>query len=127
MSQKNQKFKLHNVLVVDDDPVIRDMMVDILEFEDYPIQLARNGYEALEAMRGAANCVVFLDLMMPVLSGEQVCKILDEEPELRQRHVIVLMSAMDKLEEAASLKADAVLQKPFVVDDVMKVMEEYMG
>lgn len=126
MSQKKQKFTLHKILVVDDDPVIRDMMVDILEFEDYPIRTARNGYEALELMRGEDNYLVFLDLMMPILNGEQVCNILEAEPELRQRHMIVLMSAMDNLIEATTLSADGVMQKPFLADDVVGMMKLYM-
>ena len=115
------------VLVVDDDPVIRDMMVDILDFEGYPIRVARNGNEALELMRGEESYLVFLDLLMPVLSGKDVCDILDKDPALRSRHVIVLMSALDRLEEASTLNVDAIMPKPFLVDDVVKVIEPYMG
>lgn len=115
------------VLVVDDDPVIRDMMVDILDLEGYPIRVARNGLEALQLLRGEENYLVFLDLMMPGLSGKEVCDILDTEPHVRKRHVIVLMSAMDKLEEAQALSVEAVLPKPFVVEDVINVIEPYMS
>ena len=123
----SQNSKPHKVLVVDDDPVIRDMMVDMLDFEGYPARVARNGREALQIMRDGDSYLVFLDLMMPVMSGEQVCQVLEAEPHLRNRHIIVLMSAMDKLEEATALNPDSVIQKPFVVDDVMRVIEPYMG
>lgn len=123
----SQNSKPHKVLVVDDDPVIRDMMVDILDFEGYSTCVARNGREALQIMRDGDNYLVFLDMMMPVMSGEQVCQVLETEPQLRNRHIIVLMSAMDKLEEATALNPDSVIQKPFVVDDVMGVIEPYMG
>ena len=76
------------------------MMVDILDFEGYPIRVARNGNEALELMRGEESYLVFLDLLMPVMSGKDVCDILDKDSALRSRHVIVLMSALDRLEEA---------------------------
>ena len=82
------------VLVVDDDPVIRDMMVDMLEFEGYPVQVVRNGNDALHILRDEGNFLVFLDLMMPGLSGKDVCTILDAEPRVRNRHVIVLMTAI---------------------------------
>ena len=114
--------KPHQILVVDDDPVIRDMMVDILDFEGYAVQIARNGREALDILHGTGSYLVFLDLMMPVMDGRELCKALGAEPENRQRHVLVVMSAMDNLAEAASLNADATMPKPFSVDDVLGVV-----
>lgn len=98
------------------------MMVDILELEGYAIRLARNGLEALDILRGDASYLVFLDLMMPVLNGKELCEILDVEPELRTRHTIVLMSAMDKMDEASMLNVDALMPKPFSVDDVVRML-----
>jgi CheY-like chemotaxis protein len=123
----SQKTKPAKVLVVDDDPVLRDMMVDMLDFEGYPIQVVRNGNEALNILRGEGNFLVFLDLMMPGLSGRDVCAILDAEPQARNRHVIVLMTAMDKLDEAQSLHVEKIIFKPFVVEDVMHVIGQYMA
>jgi len=123
----SQKTKPAKVLVVDDDPVLRDMMVDMLDFEGYPIQVVRNGNEALNILRGEGNFLVFLDLMMPGLSGRDVCTILDAEPQVRNRHVIVLMTAMDKLDEAQSLHVEKIIFKPFVVEDVMHVIGQYMA
>ena len=123
----SQKTKPAKVLVVDDDPVLRDMMVDMLDFEGYPIQVVRNGNEALNILRGEGNFLVFLDLMMPGLSGRDVCAILDAEPQVRNRHVIVLMTAMDKLDEAQSLHVEKIIFKPFVVEDGMHVIGQYMA
>jgi len=124
MNQNNQTRK---ILVVDDDPVIRDMMADILEFEGYTISVARNGSEALQLLRGSEAYLVFLDIMMPVMSGRELCTLIETDPHLRERHRIILMSAMDNLEEAATLEVDAILQKPFEVDDVIDILEPYMG
>ena len=124
MNQHNQTRK---ILVVDDDPVIRDMMADILEFEGYSISIARNGSEALQLLRSGEEYLVFLDIMMPVMSGRELCALIEADPYLRERHRIILMSAMDNLEEAATFEVDAILQKPFVVDDVIEVLEPYMG
>jgi CheY-like chemotaxis protein len=122
----NVSNRSRSVLVVDDDPVIRDMMVDILSFEDYPIVVARNGCEALDKLRGEENYLVFLDLMMPVMDGREFCEQFHADPTLRNRHVVVIMSAMDRMEEAASLQVHATLPKPFSVDDVMDVMQPFM-
>ena len=121
-----QNKTTRKILVADDDPVIRDMMADILDFEGYATCVARNGYEALQMLRGEEDFLVFLDIMMPGMSGKEVCAVLQREPELRKRHVIVLMSALDNLEEAASLKADAILQKPFLAEDLVTILEPYM-
>src|SRR5438270_12847563 len=96
MNRMNKNNKTRKILVVDDDPIIRDMMVDILNLEGYTIDTARHGLEAMEILRGEESYLVFLDVMMPVLDGKEVCAILEAEPDLRDRHVIVLMSAVDK-------------------------------
>lgn len=119
--------KPYEILVVDDDPIIRDMMVDILSFEDYPIHVARNGREALEKMRNSTvPYLVFLDLLMPVMDGREVCRQLNAEPHLRQRHTIVLMSALDNVVEGSALNVNATLSKPFQVDDVLQVIDPFM-
>jgi len=124
MNQNNQSRK---ILVVDDDPVIRDMMADILEFEGYSISIARNGFEALQLLRSGEDYLVFLDILMPVMSGKELCTLIETDPHMRERHRIILMSALDNLEEAATLDVDAILQKPFVVDDVIDILEPYLG
>ncbi len=122
----NHNKKARKILVVDDDPIIRDMMADILDFEGYSISVARHGQEALKILRSEEDFLVFLDIMMPGMNGKELCDVLEADPHLRERHIIVLMSAVDNLEEAASLKIDAVLKKPFVVEDVIKTLEPYM-
>ena len=115
-------IKSYKILVVDDDPVIRDMMVDILSLEGYSIEVAKNGHEALEKLHGEGNYLVFLDLMMPGITGYDICAQLNEKPQVRNRHVIVLMSALDNLALAKSLNVNGVMPKPFVVEDVLRVV-----
>jgi len=114
------------VLVVDDDPVIRDMMTDILECEGYTPETARNGQEALHLLQGPQSYLVFLDLMMPAFSGKEVCEHLAVHPQTRQRHIIVLMSALDRIAETTDLDIDMLMPKPFVVKDVEEALNTYM-
>lgn len=114
------------IVVVDDDPIIRDMMADLLESEGHTPVLARNGQEALRLLQSPASYLVFLDLMMPTFSGKDVCAALARQPQVRRRHIIVLMSAMDNLEETADLDIDSLMPKPFVVEDVEQVLRTYM-
>lgn len=119
----SENAAMRKVLVVDDDPIIRDMMVDMLEYEGYSLRVARNGLEALKVLRGNESYLVLLDVMMPTMGGKEVCEQLEAEPATRQRHKIFLMSALDKLEEVTSCKVDGIITKPFVVDDVLTVLE----
>jgi CheY-like chemotaxis protein len=122
--------KVEHILVVDDDPVIRDMMVDILDLEGYVVEIARNGQEALTLLRNSpadARYLIFLDLMMPVMDGYAFCQALASDPAQRERHVIILMSAVDNLTRAAALGINATMPKPFVIEDVLHVIEPYMA
>ena len=119
-------IKPYKILVVDDDPVIRDMMVDILSLEGYSIEVSRNGSEALTKLYGEENYLVFLDLMMPGVNGKDVCENLNEKLEIRKRHIIILMSALDNLALAKSLNVNGVMPKPFAVEDVLRVVEPYI-
>ena len=118
--------KNRNVLVVDDDPIIRGMMVDMLEYEGFTLRVARNGLEALKILRGDEDYLVLLDVMMPTMNGKEVIEHLEADPATRQRHKIFLMSALDKLEEVTSSKVEGIITKPFVVDDVLRVLEGHL-
>ena len=120
-------IKSYKILVVDDDPIIRDMMVDILGLEGYPVEVARNGHEALEKLHGSEDYLVFLDLLMPGMNGRDVCEQLNAEAAVRARHIVILMSALDNLTHAKMLHVNSTLPKPFSVEDLLRVVQPYMG
>src|SRR5258708_23881574 len=78
------------VLVVDDDPNIRKMMVAALKRDGYSFSEAANGREALDCMRSSRPDVVVLDLMMPVMSGWDVLQEREHDASLRQIPVIIV-------------------------------------
>jgi CheY-like chemotaxis protein len=92
------------VLVVDDDPSIRRMIMAALRRDGYTFSEAANGKEALEIMRQEHPSIVVLDLMMPIVSGWDVLRERAAEPALQSIPVIIvsanrgpeLASAMDK-------------------------------
>jgi len=106
--------RAHCVLVVDDDPSIRRMIVAALKRDGYVFCEAPNGKEALEMMRHEHPNVVVLDLMMPILSGWDVLQARELEPELKQIPVIVI-SANRAPEVATAVDKGicAFLPKPF--------------
>ncbi len=121
----NANSRPAKILVVDDDPLIRDMMVDLLE--GYTVTTARNGRDAFTLLNGNESYLVFLDLMMPVMTGEELCEQLNAQPQVRARHRIVIMSAAERLGQAKALKADGTMSKPFSYEDVMEMAERYVS
>jgi two-component system response regulator (stage 0 sporulation protein F) len=111
------------VLIVDDEPGIRKMLVEMLSLEGIPTEMAANGQEALDILATSGPRVVLLDLLMPVVDGRGVVEALRRKPGERERHRIILMSAVERLEPARDLDPDAMLAKPFTLTQLMSVIE----
>jgi CheY-like chemotaxis protein len=103
-----------SVLVVDDDPSIRKMIIAALRRDGYSFLEAPNGRDALDLMRSEAPDVVVLDLMMPILSGWDVLRERQEDAHLLKIPVIVISANRDP-EVATAVNAGicAFLPKPF--------------
>jgi CheY-like chemotaxis protein len=86
--------RVPQVLVVDDDRAIRDMLRIALEVEGYGVSTFRDGSELLDALaRMDEPAIVLLDLMMPGVSGWEVCARLESEPLLFGMHRVIAMTA----------------------------------
>jgi CheY-like chemotaxis protein len=111
------------ILIVDDDPAIRKMLVEMLSLEGYPAETANNGREALDVLGRSGPRVVLLDLLMPEVDGRGVVEALSANPAERKKHKIILVSAMQYLAGAEDIQADGRLTKPFTLDDLLRVLE----
>jgi CheY-like chemotaxis protein len=102
------------VLVVDDDPNIRRMIVAALKRDGYDFLEAPNGRDALDSMKSEHPDVVVLDLMMPVLSGWDVLRERADDPNLKQIPVIIISANRDpEVATAVAQGICAFLPKPF--------------
>jgi CheY-like chemotaxis protein len=102
------------VLVVDDDPSVLRMIVSVLRREGYKIAEAKNGQEALRAMRSGEVQLVVLDLMMPVMNGWEVLEARAANPELQRIPVVVVTANLGTdLGAALNKGICALLPKPF--------------
>ena len=113
---------MNHILVVDDDPAIRDVVADILEMSDYQVQTANNGAEALAQIRADQPAVVLLDLMMPVMDGWEFLRRCRDVSQCAQIPVAVMSAARDAAAAANELGAQAYLTKPFDMDAVLDVV-----
>jgi CheY-like chemotaxis protein len=105
------------VLVVDDDPNIRRMIIAALRREGYAFSEAANGKEALEVMRQDPPSVVVLDLMMPIVSGWDVLRERASDPKLLHIPVIIISANRGpELATAMDKGICAFLPKPFDIN-----------
>ena len=115
------------VLIVDDDEEIRALLQDMLLEEGYQVGTARDGQEALELLQREGGWVILLDIMMPNVDGREVIRQLQANEALRDRNKVALMSAGGRLaQERLHLPAvvEALLPKPFDLDDVLAVVNQ---
>jgi two-component system, OmpR family, alkaline phosphatase synthesis response regulator PhoP len=109
------------ILVVDDEPAIREYETTLLSELGHEVLVAADGAEALELARAKQPHLVLLDIMMPELSGIEVCRQLRADPRTRDIRVIVV-SAVDAkraLEESIIAGADDFLAKPIHALELM--------
>jgi CheY-like chemotaxis protein len=104
-----------NVLVVDDFPDGREMVVEYLKFRGFDVHSASGGAEAIELARKIRPAIVLMDLSMPGVDGWQAAKILKTDPETRAITVIAVTAHALKPETDAAREAgcDGVISKPF--------------
>jgi CheY-like chemotaxis protein len=115
---------MSQVLVVDDDRAIRDLLRYALEAEGYAVTLLPDGRGVVEALEDAPeSCVVLMDMMMPEMTGWDVCHALEEHPALLQRHAVALMSAGLMPGQEYPAVADVLMRKPFRLEQVYTLVE----
>ena len=112
-----------NILVIDDEPAIRQMMRDILELEGYHVSTAANGEEGISELKSIRSpCVVLLDLMMPVKNGWEFLDFQRNDP-LLSKIPIVICSAY--AESAKSVCPSGFVPKPVQLDSLLKAVKAF--
>jgi CheY-like chemotaxis protein len=87
---------VNEVLVVDDDEGFREALSALLALKGFTVELATNGREALEWLRGAGRPrAVLVDLMMPVMSGWELLSVMRQDPSLATIPIAVISAARD--------------------------------
>jgi CheY-like chemotaxis protein len=112
-----------SVLIVEDDEDFRALMREALELEGFSVREARDGREALAALRasGGSAHLVLLDLMMPGMTGWDFVTTVRSDPRLRGNPIVVTTV----VPEDAPWAVDATLQKPFDLETLVRVVERY--
>jgi two-component system response regulator MprA len=106
------------VLIVEDDPLIVDFLKLGLRLEGFDVQAANDGKTAIQVFHQCQPALVILDLRLPQLSGEEVCKSIRAESNVP----IMVLTAIDQVNEKVKLfelGADDYLVKPFNFDELL--------
>jgi two-component system OmpR family response regulator len=115
------------VLVVDDEPTIRELVAAALDEAGYRAVTAANGADAWRCMRRNAPDAIVLDLMMPVMNAARLIELMRQNARLAHVPVLIVSAAYDACEEARSLGASACLTKPFQLEDVIDNIASLVG
>ena len=103
------------ILIADDNENIREALSYLLEDEGYKLWLAKDGTETLAKVKEVLPDILFLDIMMPEMNGYEVCRIIKEDPRLRNTYVIMLTAKGQVAEQdrGKQVGADEYIVKPF--------------
>jgi CheY-like chemotaxis protein len=115
------------VLVVDDEPLLRELVADVLRESGFEVRSAANGIQALDLLSGWVPEAIVLDLMMPRLDGIGFTDILLRHPRWAAIPVLLVTAAYAPHDAARRTGARAVLGKPFELDDLIDRVIELAG
>jgi two-component system OmpR family response regulator len=106
------------ILVVDDEPYITDLLAAALRFEGFSVEVAGTGREALDKVQETRPDLVMLDVMLPDLTGTEVCRRLRDAGDLVP---VLFLTARDSMEDkvAGLGMGDDYVTKPFNLDELV--------
>lgn len=112
-----------HVLIIEDDPDVREMMETYLRFTGYTTTSAANGLEGLARLEERTPCVVVLDLAMPVMSGWQFREAQLANPALARVPVVCVSAVFDRDRVTERLGVPC-LGKPVDFDDLSRLVRK---
>lgn len=120
------------VLIADDEPHIRILLeqtLEELEEEGVELLIAENGEKALSLIKREKPQLVFLDVMMPKMSGFEVCQTVKKELSMQDVFIIMLTAKGQEFDKqkGSEVGADLYMTKPFDPDEVLEKSWEVLG
>ena len=115
------------VLLVDDDPTMREVIGDLLELLGCAVDVATNGKEALEQVARARPHLILLDYVMPVMDGKAFGLALRGEPGYADLPIVLMSAAPQADDVCDAIGARACLCKPFDLDELEEIVQDAGG
>lgn len=117
------------VLVVEDDPMLRESLAMLLKYDGFTVMVAEHGLDALQRLEQEpeAPCIIVLDLMMPVMDGIAFRAEQLKRDDLANIPVIITTGHDDAESVARATKACALLRKPFKPQQIIDLVRTHCG
>ncbi len=117
------------ILIADDEPNIVVSLEFLMRQKGYIVRVANTGDEALAAVREFAPDLILLDVMMPRMSGYDVCQKVRENPAWTAIKIIMLSAKGREIEviKGMAVGADAYVTKPFSTKDLIATIQQMLG
>lgn len=123
MEQSGKKHEPARILVIDDEPVIRDLLSDLLSRKGYEVDTAEDGASGLKMAGVKQYSVVFTDIRMPGMNGVEVYKRLKKLSPSSRVIVMTGYGLEEMIQEALDLGAFADVKKPFDIELIYGLTE----
>jgi len=115
-----------SVLVIEDDPAIRETLRVMLEMENYPVLHAANGREALDVLsQKTLPGIILVDLMMPVMNGWEFIEALEKNKQFAGIPVFVVTAFSENMGNLPQVQG--VIKKPIDIDSLLERVKQYCG
>ncbi len=118
------------VLVVDDDPEIVELFVDVLERDGrFEIKTANSGYDAGMITQESMPDIIILDYLLPDINGNIVCQTIRKNPNLEHTKIVIVSGVVnqDEINDLLKAGADEFVKKPFNIEKLIERMGELLA
>ena len=129
MAKKAGPERRRRRLIIDDHPATSELIADILQqMEGIDSIIVPDGYSGIEKAKSEKPDLILLDIMMPEMSGFQVCHKLKADPETSKIPVIIVSvrTSEDSVKKGKDLGADEYIPKPFDPYKLIEVVKKYL-
>ena len=111
-----------DILIVDDSATLRNHLIGILSGAGYKVNSAADGIEALKALKSTKVDLMLLDLQMPKMNGFEVLRMIQNDVDTQNLHILCITGVYDKLEDIHKLKelgAHGYIRKDCTPEDLL--------
>lgn len=118
-------MRCRSILIVEDEPTIRDNLRMLLELEGYPVFTASNGQEGLQALyKMPRPCLILLDMLMPVMNGTEFLNAKNHEEAIAAIPVCIVSGVADNANLSGTV---GFVKKPIEFDGFIRFIRTFCG
>jgi len=116
------------ILIVDDDPTITELIKSVVSLEGYESAIVNDSTLAMDAALSFSPDVITLDIMMPKLSGLELCELFHKEPKFENIPIVFISAKIDLESKQRALNAGAkgFIPKPFRIEVLLDTIKKLL-